>query len=157
MKKVIGLLSLLLCLAFSQAQTISVLNRNEVFKSPEDGIVVMDKYTFGKYHYTAEKYDTLKVEIQKLDSVIQCKDSAQAKVVSGFESVLKNKEEQIDAYEKGFGDLQSTLITAIAKESQLKVDYFLLEQKNKRIKKWRNIFVGTSALLGAIIVLSVTH
>jgi len=157
MKKIIGLLSLFICLTFSQAQTVSVLNKNEVFKSPEDGVVVMDKYTFGKYNYTAEKYDTLKTEVLRLDSVIIKKDSAQAKVVSGFESIIKNKEEQIDAYEKGFGELQSTVITAIATESQLRVDYFKLEQKTKRVNKWRNFFLGTSAVLGAIIVLSVTH
>jgi len=157
MKKIIGLLSLLICLTFSQAQTVSVLNRNEVFKSPEDGIVVMDKYTFGKYHFISEKYDTLKTEFQRFDSIIQKKDSTAAKIVCDFESIIKNKEEQIDVYEKGFGELQTTLISAIATESQLRVDYLKLEQKNKRVKKWRNFFMGTSAILGTIIVLSVTH
>ncbi len=157
MKKVIGLLSLLICLTFSQAQTISVLNKNEVFKSPEDGIVVMDKYTFGKYHYTAEKYDTLKVEIKRLDSVLTKKDSTIQKVVAGCEDLLKNKEEQITAYETGFGEMESNLRTSVATENQLRVDYLKLEQKTKRVKNWRNFFMGTTGIVGTIIVLLVKH
>ena len=157
MKKVIGLFSLLICLTFSQAQTISVLNKNEVFKSPEECIVVMDKYTFGKYHFVSEKYDTLKAEFFRMDSVLKGKDSTQEKIVSGYVDLIKNKEEQVNAYEKGFGELQSNLTLSIATENQLKVDYLKLDQKTHRVKKWRNFFMGATGILGTVIVLLVKH
>ena len=43
-----------------KAQSIILLNKNEIFISPEQDMIVMDKYTFAKYHYTSEQYDSLK-------------------------------------------------------------------------------------------------
>jgi hypothetical protein len=93
MKKIIALLIALILIQAMHllGQSIAVLNKGENYTAERDKMVIMDKYTFGKYHYTAEKFDTLKKEVQEMDSLLQKKDAEQEKLISDYESEIKAK------------------------------------------------------------------
>lgn len=150
----------LICLLFTintQAQSISVLQKHQLFDPPVDKMVVMDKYTFGKYHYTASQYDTLKQEVRKLDSVIVRRDSLQSEIIQDFSQVVKSKNSEIQAYQEGYTSMRNNLNTCIDKQNQLQTDYLKLQEHHRNAKKWRNIFLGSSVVLTGIIVLMVVH
>jgi hypothetical protein len=152
---------LLVCgvFAFSSnttSQTITVLNPNEYYKAPpKTEMVVMDANTFGNYHYTLAKYDTLKAEVKHLDSVLTKQDSSQTQLTHNYESLLFLKQSEINQYQDSYQRLQNSTNDCLKEQKQLQVDYIKIEQKNRRIKTWRNWFMGTTALLGTIIVMSV--
>lgn len=153
---------LLLCLfvgliSTGQSQTIEVLNKSDVYRPPLNEMVVMDKYTFGKYDYTAEKCDTLKREIKELDSIIQQKDSIQNKLVFDYSADIDSKAKEINLYKLGYEDVTEQLQTSIVKSDRLLVDYKKLENKRNKTKRWRNFFMGTTALCSGILILLVIH
>lgn len=148
---------MMLGLLFLQAmqffgQSVTILPKGENYSAPDE-MVVMDKYTFGKYHYTAIKYDTLKREIIVLDSLILKKDSAQEKLIQNYEAMLKAKENETGLYRDGMSDMKTALQSSLEKNDRLMVDYKKLEAKRQRTKRWRNFFMGTSALSTGILVL----
>ena len=145
---------LLLSVTIAISQTLTVLNKSDTFIAPENGTIVMDKYTFGKYHYTSEKYDTLKREIMELDSAFKLRDSIQSKIMFDYENLLTAKEKETATYKVGYEDVTKTLQSSIEKNTQLQ-DYKKLEHKNRRIKRWRNIFAGSSFCFSAVIILIV--
>lgn len=152
----------LICLLFSinihtQAQSIGLLQKHQLFDPPEDQMIVMDKHTFGKYHYTASQYDTLKQEVNRLDSVIVQRDSLQSELIQDFSEVLKSKNAEIQAYQGGYNSMRNNLNTCIDQQNKLQADYLKLQQHHRRAKKWRNIFFGSSVVLTGIIVLMVMH
>ena len=157
MKKILLMVCVCLTSIFSSSQTITFLDKGEVYKSPKDNMVLMDKYTFGKYHYTTAKYDTLKKEVERYDSIVQNKDSAAQKVVESYKETVIVKDKQIKEYSEGYASMKNALTDEIAQKRQLQIDYKKLEQKHRRIKVWRNFFIGTSAVLGSIIVIAATH
>lgn len=153
-------LKLIVCLFFgimsmSHSQNITVLNKGDVFDPPQDQMVVMDKYTFGNYHYTAQKYDTLKNEVLELDSLIQSKDSTQAKIIAEYVQALELKDYEANVYKEGYGDIIVQLNSSIDKNNQLITDYKKLQEKNKRIKRWRNFFLGGTIVSAGILILLV--
>lgn len=156
MKKALFLLCLFIGTALSSAsQTITVLNKGELYKPPLDQMVVMDKYTFGGYHYTAEKYDSLKVEIQELDSLLSNRDSLQNKIVEEYEAAIQLKDLEVNTYKIGFSEVKVQLNSSIEKGNQLQTDYKKLQQKNNRTKSWRNFFMGSSFISTGILILLV--
>ena len=157
MEKIFLMVCICLTSILGSSQTITFLDKDEVYKSKQNNTVVMDKYTFGKYHYTAAKYDTLKKEVERYDSIVQNKDSAAQKVVESYKETVIVKDKQIKEYSEAYTSMKNGLTDEIAQKRQLQIDYKKLEQKHRRIKTWRNFFIGTSAVLGSIIVIAVTH
>ena len=155
-------LTLFLCLVIgavfkAPSQTLILLSKGETFKPPLDNMIVMDKYTFGSYQYTSDKYDTLKLEVQQLDSILRQRDSSQLKLTGDYERALQIKDQEINTYKEGFTSLKTELNTSVEKNNQLLVDYKKLENKHNRAKHWRNIFLGTALLSTSILVLIVAH
>ena len=142
-------------LSISNAQTISVLAKNETFVSPEADMIVMDKYTFAKYHYTAEQCDSLKKEVLVYDSTVAFMNTVTQEVEQGYKKLVASKDKEIADYSQNYNALKSSLQQSIDEQNKLQVDYLKLEQKQKRVKKWRNIFIGTTAVLAGVIVLIV--
>ncbi|MGZ4089113.1 MAG: hypothetical protein ACXVNO_00215 [Bacteroidia bacterium] len=158
MKKVKMLFAFLFGLiVFSPAQIITVLSKDDVVKCPEDGFVLMDKYTFGKYHYTSEKYDTLKKEVLALDSVIKKHEATQEQLAKDYEANVQSKDIEINDLKAGFKSMESELNTSIEKNNQLQLDYKKLDEHRRRSNRWRNIFMGTSAVSIGILVLLIAH
>lgn len=140
----------------SSSQSIVILQPNELYKAPpKSEMIVMDKYTFGNYHYTVSKYDTLKKEVKRLDSALVVQDSINTNLVNNYESMLFQKQNEIQSYQDSYKRLEASTNDCIKQQNQLQVDYSKIEQKNKRLKRWRNWFMGTSVCLGSIIILSV--
>lgn len=156
------LLSLLLFIGIvstpiiSPSQSIIVLQPNEQYKAPpKEEMIVMDKYTFGNYHYTASKYDTLKQEVERLDSALVVQDSLNAQLITNYESMLFQKQSEVQTYQDSYNRLEANTQECIRQQNQLQTDYKKIELKHKRIKRWRNFFMGTSAVLGTIMVVAV--
>jgi|JI10StandDraft_1071094.scaffolds.fasta_scaffold33351_5 hypothetical protein len=138
------------------SQGIVILHPNELYKvPPKSEMIVMDIYTFGNYHYTVSKYDTLKQEVKRLDSALAIQDSLNTRLVTNYESMLFQKQNEIQSYQDSYNRLQASTNDCIKQQNKLQVDYTKIEQKNKRLKRWRNWFMGTSACLGSILILSV--
>lgn len=146
---------LLLNIAMAISQPLTVLNRSDTFIAPDDGTIVMDKFTYGKYHYTAKKYDTLKHKIIEYDSLITARDSINVKVISDFEYLVSQKETEKEVYKSGYEDVTKTLQSSIDNNTQLQIDYKKLEHKNRRIKRWRNILAGSTFLSTGVIILMI--
>jgi len=157
MRKLILTACIFFAAIFSNAQTIIFLDKGDIFKSPEIDMVVMDKYTFSKYHYTAEHYDSLKNQVLSYDSTIQWMDSITKEVEANYKSLIAVKDKQIEATSIAYSAMVKTLQDNIKEESKLQVDYIKLQQKSNRQRKWRNFFMGTTAVLGGIIYLVVRH
>jgi len=159
MKKFLAFLLLCTGISFtSLAQNIVILKPNEVYKSPPyDEMIVMNKYTFGNYHYTASKYDTLKQEVKRLDSALVAQDSLNTHLTQNYEGLLFQKQTEIQTYQESYQRLESSINDCIKQQNQLQVKYNKLEIKNRRTKTWRNWFMGTSICLGTVLVLLVTH
>ena len=139
MKKAFFLLCLFINVALTTtSQTLILLSKGEIFKPPIDNMIVMDKYTFGSYQYTSDKYDTLKVEIQALDSILRLRDSTQTQLIKDYSYSLEVKDLEVNTYKNGFNDVKVQLNNSIEKTNQLQADYKKLEKKNKRVKRWRN-------------------
>ena len=154
MKKVKAIFCLLLLnIAIAISQPLTVLHKNDTFIAPDNGTIVMDKFTYGKYHYTAEKYDTLKHKIIEYDSLLMARDSINGKVISDFEHLVSQKETEKEVYKSGYEDATKTLQSSIDKNAQLQIDYKKLEHKNRRIKRWRNILAGSTFLSTGIVIL----
>jgi hypothetical protein len=140
------------------SQTILVLDKNESYQAPlHEEMIVMDIRSFGKYHYTASQYDTLKQQVKHLDSLLTIQDSSQAQLIQRYESLLVLKQQEINQYQSSYKRLENATNGCIKAQNQLQIDYQKIEQKNRRIKKWRNWFMGTTALLGTIMVMSVVR
>lgn len=156
MKKLRAIFCLLLLNAvLTIGQTLTVLNKGDTVVAPSDLTIVMDKYTFGQYAYTADKYDTLKQKIVEYDSILITRDSLQQKLVSDYKTLLSQKESEKDVYKNGYEETKSTLQSSIEKNNQLIIDYKKLEHKNSRIKRWRNILAGSTFLSTGIIILMI--
>lgn len=161
MKKHLTALIILLGLCLSttlssSAQSLVILQPNELYKAPpKSEMIVMDKYTFGNYHYTASKYDTLKQEVVRLDSALVVQDSLNVRLVTNYQSMLFQKQSEIQTYQDSYKRLESSTNECIKQQNQLQVDYNKIELKNKKLKRWRNWFMGTSICLSGIIVLAV--
>ena len=156
MKKLRAIFCLLLLnTVFTIGQTVTVLKKGDTVVAPDDLTVIMDKYTFGKYAYTADKYDTLKQKILVYDSVLQVRESLEVKLIADYKSLVSQKETERDVYKKGYDDTKATLQTSIEKNNQLIIDYKKLEHKNRRIKRWRNLFMGTTALSAGVFILMI--
>jgi hypothetical protein len=140
-------------IAICQSQTITVLSKDEIFKSPNKDMVVMDKFTFGKYHYTAEKYDTLKSEIIELDSIVQAQENSRIELVKDYEYALQTKDLETNVLKEGYKNVKDELSTSIEKGNQLILDYKVLEGKRNKTKRWRNFFMGTTAISAGVLIL----
>lgn len=134
-------------------QTITLLSKDEIYKSPDENMVVMDKYSFGKYHYTAEKFDTLKKQVLTLDSLLREKDSTQKVLNESYETALQNKELETSVLKDGYDQVRNQLNSSIEKGNQLLLDYKKLEAKRQKTKRWRNVFLGTTAVTTGILIL----
>ncbi len=138
------------------SQSLVILQPNEVYKAPpKSEMIVMDKYAFGNYHYTASKYDTLKQEVKRLDSALVSEDSINKELTHSYENLLFQKQNEIQAYQESYNRLQASTNDCIKQQNQLQINYNKIEQKNKRLKRWRNWFMGTTVCLGTIIIMSV--
>lgn len=151
---------LLLCLfvgliSSTRSQTIEVLNKNDVYKPPLNEMVVMDKYTFGKYHYIAEKCDTLKKEIKQLDSIIIEREITQEILNKEYRLALDAKNKETVIYKEGYKDVGVQLNSSIEKNNQLLIDYKTLDDKRKKTKRWRNVFLSSSLISTGILILLV--
>ena len=141
----------------SSAQSIVILQPNEQYIAPpKSEMIVMDKYTFGNYHYTASKYDTLKQEVARLDSALTIQDSLHVEVTKTYERMLALKQSEVHTYQDSYQRMEASTNECVRQQNQLQVDYKKIEKKNKRAKRWRNFFMGTSAVLGTIMVVAVT-
>ena len=156
-KKIIGLVCFCITNIFCSTAQINVLAKNETFIAPKQDMIVMDKYTFAKYHYTSEQYDSLKKEALSYDSTVEWMNSITQEVEQGYKKLVIVKDKQIQDYSQSYDAMKSTLQTSIDEQNKLQINYLKLQQKQKRTKRWRNIFLGTTVVLGGIIVLMVVH
>lgn len=140
-----------------KGQFILFLDKGDIFKSPETDMVVMDKTSFARLHYTSEKYDTLKMRVLHYDSLLEQKDSAEMQLHTLYQQVIANKDRQIEALTDGYMAIKAGFQQSIDRQNQLQIDYLKLEKKNRRAKRWRNFFIGTSAVLGAVVYLIVRN
>lgn len=154
MKKLLLSACMLISLCAS-AQFLIFLDKGDVFRSPEVDMVVMDKYSFSKYHYISEKYDTLKAEIIRYDSLLDAKDSAEKELRADYEKQIAIKDAQISVFKDAYISMTATAQESIDRQNKLLVDYLKLEKKNSRVKRWRNFFMGTTAVFGAVIYMIV--
>ncbi len=152
-KKIILIFCFFLTNIFCSTAQINVLAKNETFIAPQQDMIVMDKYTFAKYHYTSEQYDSLKKEALSYDSTVEWMNSITQEVEQGYKNLVSVKDKQIQDYSQSYDAMKSTLQKNIDEQNKLQIDYIKLQQKQKRAKRWRNIFLGTAALLGGVIVL----
>lgn len=149
-------LAFLVILSLSaKGQFLLFLDKGDIFKSPETDMVVMDKYSFSKFYFISEKYDTLKKEVWRYDSLLGIKDSTEKEIRMDYEKIIHNKDAQIQVYTDGYAAMKSLLQSSIEQQKQLQVDYLKLEKKHRRAKRWRNFFIGTSAVFGTIIYMVV--
>lgn len=156
MKRIVKLFCLFLLSVFKMTgQTITVLEKGDTLVAPENKTIVMDKYTFGKYHYTSEKYDTLKAKIIEYDSLLIARDSVEKVTLYAYKNLLTKTEYEKQVYKSGYSDLIKNLKSSIDRNQKLQVDYKVLEHKNRRIKRWRNIFLGSTVLSTGILILIV--
>ncbi len=152
-KKIIALVCFCLTNIFYSIAQINVLAKNETFIALQQNMIVMDKYTFAKYHYTAEQYDSLKKEALSYDSTVEWMNSITQEVEQGYKNLVSVKDKQIQDYSQSYDAMKSTLQTSIDEQNKLQINYLKMQQKQNRAKRWRNIFLGTSAVLGGVIVL----
>jgi hypothetical protein len=162
MKKFLELTFLFLSFAFSaelkgQASIVSVLNKNESYISPQADMVVMDKYTFAEYTFISEKYDTLKTEVLIYDSLVQQQKARYDSMQTDYEKLLSVKQAEVETYSESYESVKGILFNEITAREKLQVDYVKLSEKHSKAKRWRNLFMGASALLSGFIVLSVVH
>lgn len=153
MKAIKIFLALLLGSLMSSSAQVIVLSKDDIVKCPEDNMVLMDKFTFGKYHYTAEKYDTLKKEVIALDSVMKQREEAQKRLIGDYEADIHSKELEVKDLKSGFSELGSQLDTSIEKNNRLQVEYKKLDDRRRRSNRWRNFFMGTTVFSTGILVL----
>lgn len=154
MKKsiLIGMLIIWL-LEAATSQTLTLLKPGQVYKSSTGkDMVVLELFDFGALHYTANKYDSLKNEVTDLDRLLMQRDSAENALVLNYEKLLQQKTTQALSYENSFQRLNLATQNCIEENKALTVSYQKIEQKNKRLKTWRNWFMGTSAVLSAAII-----
>jgi len=157
MKKLFVTACFMLAMFCTQAQFLVFLDKGDVFTSPQVDMVVMDKSSFANFYYTSAMYDTLKMEVAKYDSLIKTKDSTEEELRADYESIILNKEEQLKSTTAAYEQMKSFLQQSIDRHDKLQVDYLKLQNRHRKVKKWRNIFMGTSALLGGIIVMAIIH
>lgn len=157
MKKLFVTACFMLAMFCTHAQFLIFLDKGDIFTSPQVDMVVMDKTSFSKLHYTADQYDSLRSDLRKYDSLLSERANTEEELRADYESIILNKEEQLYSITSAYEQVKGNLEQSIDRQNKLQVDYLKLEQKNKRVKRWRNIFMGTSALLGGVIVMAITH
>ena len=153
---ILGLLAAALSLVHAQS-SLTVLHANEMYIAPQNNMIVMDKYTFAKYHYAASQCDTLKKEVAHYDSLMIAKDSTIEYIQQECRQLYIQQQKQITDYATAYTSLKSTTNQSIANTEKLQLDYKKLENKNKRIKRWRNFFMGTALISTTVLILLVVH
>lgn len=141
---------------YTSAQSLLLVKPGDTFsnRTPQEW-VVMDKYTFGNFHYTAARYDTLSRQVTQLDSLLSQKDSSEHSLMRSYEQLSQTALAKDRAYEQTLKGLNTTLSQSLIEQNRLQVNYVKLEQKHKRVKRWRNSFMGVTGVLAGIIVLSI--
>ena len=76
-------------------------------------------------------------------------------VEQGYQKVINVKDRQIAGYEQSYVALKSTLQQSIEEQNKLQVAYVKLQDKQRKVKRWRNVFMGASAVLAGVLVLVV--
>jgi len=162
MKKIINIINitniigvLLLTAISTFAQPVYLLNKGDTFIDPKQDVIIINKQTFGKYQYTVEKYDTLKKEIEELDSVYSAHEISYQNTISGYEALVKEKEKEIDVIKNGYNDVRYNLEQSIDKNNKLYVDYLSVVEKHKRAKRWRNVFMGTTGIFIGVLIIAI--
>ena len=151
MKKIFLIVLFALCSLEIKSQFLIFLDKVDIFKSPEVDMVVMDKYSFAKYNFISEKYDSLKKEIVFYDSLLQQRDSTEKEIERDYDSLVKIKNEKIADVTEAYFSMKANLQESIDRQNKLQVDYLKLQKKDRRARRWRNFFMGTTAVCGAII------
>jgi hypothetical protein len=141
----------------AQTQSVIVLEKNETYVSPQPDMIVMDKYTFAEFFYTVEKYDTLTNEVLVYDSLVNHQKAQYDSLQIDYEHLIILKDAEIKTYSDGYEKMKGIARDEIQAKEKLQVDYIKLSEKHSKAKRWRNLFMGASALLSGFIVLSVTH
>ena len=151
----LGLLAAALSM-FAQAQPL-VLDKGQHYTATQQDMIILQKMDFAKYHYTACKYDTLKKQINGFHHLLVQKDSSIAFLQTEYTALLKQKDKQLNAYQLAYKSVQSNAEQSFELNKQLQLDYKKLENKNKRIKRWRNFFMGTALISTTVLILLVVH
>ncbi len=141
----------------AQNTGIQLLKKNEVYLAKSDKEFVLDKYTFGKYHYIAQKYDSLKSSYTSLDSLYRQKDETIDYLQAEFNELWLQNEAKIKNMETSYQLLQEQTQQSLKQNSQLQLRYDQLQYKQQRTARWRNIFMGTTLVVGTVLVLVFTH
>lgn len=155
MKKFLVTACLMLAMYCASAQFLIFLDKGDVFKSPEVDMVVMDKYSFAKLHYTSGQYDSLKKEVVQFGELLAQMDSEQKQVQQDYECLLSDRSQQINDLTEAYNSMRNNLQLSIERQNKLQVDYVKLQRKDRRHRRWRNFFMGTTAVLGGIVYLIV--
>jgi hypothetical protein len=160
MKTLLKLLSLLACIASeaqSQVPTYTILHPKQNYVVPKDGAVVLSIGSFAEYHYIAKQYDTLKKEVAELQNVVGLQDIINQCVIRNYDLLIQVKDSSIVQYKVANENLVAIGQQCGIEKKQLIVDYIKLEQKNKRVKRWRNFFIGTTATAFTTIAIIIRH
>jgi hypothetical protein len=156
MKSLLKLLLLTLCfsgIAESQTPTFTVLHYKQNYVVPKDGAIVLSNENFGEYYYVFQQYDTLRSETIALQSVIKQQDSLNCAVVSNYDNLIVTKDKSLEEYKTANTSLETIGNQCGTEKKQLQTDYLKLEQKHNRAKRWRNIFLGSTAFSTGILIL----
>ncbi len=151
----LGLLAAALSL-FACAQPL-VLEKGQLFTARHQDMVVLEKMDFAKYHYTQSKYDTLKKQLYQFNHLLIQKDSTISFLQSEYDALLFQKDQALANYQSAYTAAKGSAEQAIAINRLLQADYKRLEQKNRRVKRWRNFFMGTALVSTSVLILLVVH
>ncbi len=137
-----------------KAQPITILQNGQSYTcGKHDTCFVLDAGTFGNYHYTVSRYGALKKEVIQLDSLLSHQDSITQNLQSNYECLQTTYQSEITSYEKAVQGLNSNVTECAKVNEQLKVSYQKLETKTKQVKKWRNIFMGTTLFITTLLII----
>lgn len=155
MRRLLFALLITMCSVAGYPQFLLFLDKGDIFKSPEVDMVVMDKYSFARMHFVAEKYDSLKRELFQYDSALIERDSMIEQLRITQEEIIRSKDAQLNVITEGYNSLKASLQSSIEEQKKLEIEYRTLQHKQRKTRRWRNFFMGTSALFGAIVYLVV--
>jgi uncharacterized protein YukE len=155
MKSILLILFSVLLLSTSlNAQSITILQNGQNFEcGKHDTCFVLDATTFGKYHYTTHRYSELKKEIVQLDSLLTSQDSITQNLEREYNFLQMTYQTEIKDYKQTVTELSNHLTLCASVNEQLKVSYQKVETKTKRVKKWRNIFMGSTLFLTTLLII----
>ncbi len=148
MKALYTLFSLLLfSIAYGQDGYLRVLPQDSVFVVLLKRVVVMDDHTFGKYHFTLERYDTLRHYVQTYQHQLDRLDSIKQSALIDLQELNRQKDTLITACQQSQVRLKHNLNLSMKETKDWQDRYLGIERKlQKKQRQSRFLFTTTITL-----------